>query len=185
MFRKHASSPSQGGGPCEGEEACFPYMLNFLPRHRLSYLIAWLSVTAILSTIYCHKPWYNLFHVSYLVNHNCHEPWYNLFHISSPFFIKTKTLYHIILFNNSTIIYSYKTINSDCTSFISYQLNSYLFVSSKLYVVEDCFPPTLLTSNSHTTTDFSKSLLELLKTLFSFLLLTLQSAASFLSHPLA
>ena len=132
-----------------------------------SCLIVWLSVTTILSTIFCH------------------EPWYNLFHVSSPFFIKTKMLYYIILFNNSTIIYIYKTINSDCTSFISYQLNSYLFVSSKLYVVEDCFPPTLLTSNSHTTTDFSKSLLELLKTLFSFLLLTLQSAASFLSHPLA
>ena len=138
MFRKHASSPSQGGGPCEGEEACFPYMLNFLPRHRLSYLIAWLSVTAILSTIYCHKPWYNLFHVS------------------SPFFIKTKTLYYIILFNNSTIIYSYKTINSDCTSFISYQLNSYLFVSSKLYGVLLCPNFHLLLSS------FSVSLLSLL-----------------------
>ena len=137
MFRKHASSPSQGGGPMWGGGSIFPYMLNFLPRHRLSCLIAWLSVTAILWTIYCHKPWYNLFHVS------------------SPFIIKTKTLYYIILFNNSTIIYSYKTINSDCTSFISYQLNSYLFVSSKLYGVLLCPNFHLLLSS------FSVSLLSL------------------------
>ena len=107
-----------------------------------------------------------------------------------------------MVLDNTEIKYFFTVLN-----FTEVEYLVFFFFPTFCFGVEDRFSPTLLKlpskwwnvnvnvnkqqtlslrpfvhpSHSHTTIDFSKSLLELLKTLFSFF--TLQSTTSFLSHP--